>query len=157
MIEIQTQMSERAVELLNLPEGQPCFLLDVGWVSHTDHVYCSSFKCSSFTKLQQHDRKMEFEVGCLLCWKCWKYCYSLAVFENHLIWMSPVWHMRHSSLRFDTAHCKVQNNAVILCVCGVKDSGDCLSLRCGSGLSGDYLSEEGHYWVGVDISTAMLG
>uniref|UniRef100_A0A672F7T0 18S rRNA (guanine-N(7))-methyltransferase n=1 Tax=Salarias fasciatus TaxID=181472 RepID=A0A672F7T0_SALFA len=57
MIEIQTQMSERAVELLNLPEGQPCFLLDVG---------------------------------------------------------------------------------------------------CGSGLSGDYLSEEGHHWVGVDISTAML-
>uniref|UniRef100_A0A673B6G3 18S rRNA (guanine-N(7))-methyltransferase n=1 Tax=Sphaeramia orbicularis TaxID=375764 RepID=A0A673B6G3_9TELE len=57
MIEIQTQMSERAVELLNLPEGQPCFLLDVG---------------------------------------------------------------------------------------------------CGSGLSGDSLSEGGHYWVGVDISTAML-
>uniref|UniRef100_A0AAZ3QJ68 18S rRNA (guanine-N(7))-methyltransferase n=1 Tax=Oncorhynchus tshawytscha TaxID=74940 RepID=A0AAZ3QJ68_ONCTS len=57
MIEIQSQMSERAVELLNLPEDQPCFLLDVG---------------------------------------------------------------------------------------------------CGSGLSGDYLSEEGHCWVGVDISTAML-
>uniref|UniRef100_A0A3Q0S7F6 18S rRNA (guanine-N(7))-methyltransferase n=1 Tax=Amphilophus citrinellus TaxID=61819 RepID=A0A3Q0S7F6_AMPCI len=57
MIEIQTQMSERAVELLSLPEGQPCFLLDVG---------------------------------------------------------------------------------------------------CGSGLSGDYLSEEGHHWIGVDISTAML-
>uniref|UniRef100_A0A667XM20 18S rRNA (guanine-N(7))-methyltransferase n=1 Tax=Myripristis murdjan TaxID=586833 RepID=A0A667XM20_9TELE len=57
MIEIQSQMSERAVELLNLPEGQPCFLLDVG---------------------------------------------------------------------------------------------------CGSGLSGDYLTEEGHCWVGVDISTAML-
>ncbi|KAI1893707.1 hypothetical protein AGOR_G00126460 [Albula goreensis] len=57
MIEIQTQMSERAVELLNLPEDQSCFLLDVG---------------------------------------------------------------------------------------------------CGSGLSGDYLSEEGHLWVGVDISTAML-
>uniref|UniRef100_A0A8C6VUY5 18S rRNA (guanine-N(7))-methyltransferase n=1 Tax=Nothobranchius furzeri TaxID=105023 RepID=A0A8C6VUY5_NOTFU len=57
MIEIQSQMSERAVELLNLPEGQPCFLLDVG---------------------------------------------------------------------------------------------------CGSGLSGDHLSEEGHYWVGMDISTAML-
>ncbi|XP_041725462.1 probable 18S rRNA (guanine-N(7))-methyltransferase [Coregonus clupeaformis] len=57
MIEIQSQMSERALELLNLPEDQPCFLLDVG---------------------------------------------------------------------------------------------------CGSGLSGDYLSEEGHCWVGVDISTAML-
>jgi len=57
MIEIQSQMSERAVELLSLPEGETCFLLDVG---------------------------------------------------------------------------------------------------CGSGLSGDHLSEEGHYWVGVDISTAML-
>ncbi|XP_041096858.1 probable 18S rRNA (guanine-N(7))-methyltransferase [Polyodon spathula] len=57
MIEIQSQMSERAVELLNLPEDQPCLLLDVG---------------------------------------------------------------------------------------------------CGSGLSGDHLSEQGHCWVGVDISPAML-
>uniref|UniRef100_A0A4X2JYR6 BUD23 rRNA methyltransferase and ribosome maturation factor n=1 Tax=Vombatus ursinus TaxID=29139 RepID=A0A4X2JYR6_VOMUR len=57
MIEIQTQMSERAVELLSLPEDQPCFLLDVG---------------------------------------------------------------------------------------------------CGSGLSGDFISEQGHYWVGIDISSAML-
>uniref|UniRef100_A0A8D0BP84 18S rRNA (guanine-N(7))-methyltransferase n=1 Tax=Salvator merianae TaxID=96440 RepID=A0A8D0BP84_SALMN len=57
MIEIQSQMSERAVELLNLPEDQTCFLLDVG---------------------------------------------------------------------------------------------------CGSGLSGDYISEEGHHWVGIDISPAML-
>ncbi|XP_043115699.1 probable 18S rRNA (guanine-N(7))-methyltransferase isoform X1 [Puntigrus tetrazona] len=57
MIEIQTQMSERAVELLSLPEDQSCYLLDVG---------------------------------------------------------------------------------------------------CGSGLSGDHLTEAGHYWVGVDISTAML-
>ncbi|ROL49826.1 putative 18S rRNA (guanine-N(7))-methyltransferase [Anabarilius grahami] len=31
-----------------------------------------------------------------------------------------------------------------------------LDVGCGSGLSGDYLSEIGHYWVGVDISTAML-
>ncbi|XP_018597550.1 18S rRNA (guanine-N(7))-methyltransferase isoform X2 [Scleropages formosus] len=57
MIEIQSQMSERALELLSLPEGHPCFLLDVG---------------------------------------------------------------------------------------------------CGSGLSGDHLTEEGHCWVGIDISTAML-
>ncbi|XP_033027558.1 probable 18S rRNA (guanine-N(7))-methyltransferase [Lacerta agilis] len=57
MIEIQSQMSERAVELLCLPEDRPCFLLDVG---------------------------------------------------------------------------------------------------CGSGLSGDYISEEGHCWVGMDISSAML-
>lgn len=58
MIDIQTKMTERALELLCLPEGQPSYLLDVG---------------------------------------------------------------------------------------------------CGSGLSGDYISEEGHYWVGIDISPAMLG
>ncbi|MEJ1272630.1 probable 18S rRNA (guanine-N(7))-methyltransferase isoform X1 [Cricetulus griseus] len=57
MIDIQTKMTERALELLCLPEGQPSFLLDIG---------------------------------------------------------------------------------------------------CGSGLSGDYISEEGHYWVGIDISPAML-
>ncbi|XP_063812235.1 probable 18S rRNA (guanine-N(7))-methyltransferase isoform X2 [Pseudophryne corroboree] len=56
-MEIQSQMSERAVELLCLPEDQPCLLLDVG---------------------------------------------------------------------------------------------------CGSGLSGDHISEQGHHWVGIDISTAML-
>ena len=30
-------------------------------------------------------------------------------------------------------------------------------LRCGSGLSGEELTDEGHYWVGVDISEHMLG
>uniref|UniRef100_A0A8C0KIA7 BUD23 rRNA methyltransferase and ribosome maturation factor n=1 Tax=Canis lupus dingo TaxID=286419 RepID=A0A8C0KIA7_CANLU len=58
MIDVQTKMAGRALELLCLPEGQPCYLLDIG---------------------------------------------------------------------------------------------------CGSGLSGDYLSDEGHYWVGIDISPAMLG
>lgn len=32
-----------------------------------------------------------------------------------------------------------------------------VSSSCGSGLSGDYLTDEGHYWVGIDISPAMLG
>lgn len=31
-----------------------------------------------------------------------------------------------------------------------------LDLGCGSGLSGEFLSEQGHTWVGVDISEAML-
>ncbi|XP_065831227.1 probable 18S rRNA (guanine-N(7))-methyltransferase [Oscarella lobularis] len=57
MIEIQMQMASRAIELLNLPEGQPSFILDVG---------------------------------------------------------------------------------------------------CGSGLSGEALTEEGHYWAGIDISESML-
>ncbi|CAG9770154.1 unnamed protein product [Ceutorhynchus assimilis] len=57
IMEIQEQMSERAIELLLLPEDSPCFLLDIG---------------------------------------------------------------------------------------------------CGSGLSGSVLEDNGHYWVGIDISTAML-
>lgn len=32
-----------------------------------------------------------------------------------------------------------------------------LDIGCGSGLSGGVLDENGHYWVGMDISTAMLG
>jgi len=31
-----------------------------------------------------------------------------------------------------------------------------LDLGCGSGLSGECLTEQGHFWVGVDISKAML-
>ena len=58
MIEIQNGMSERAIELLSLPEDEPCFVLDIG---------------------------------------------------------------------------------------------------CGSGLSGDCLDENGHYWIGIDISNSMLG
>ncbi|XP_026275854.1 probable 18S rRNA (guanine-N(7))-methyltransferase isoform X1 [Frankliniella occidentalis] len=57
IIEIQEQMSERALELLTLPEDEPCYVLDIG---------------------------------------------------------------------------------------------------CGSGLSGSVLDEQGHFWVGVDISSAML-
>ena len=30
MIEIQNDMSERAIELLALPEDEPCFVLDIG-------------------------------------------------------------------------------------------------------------------------------
>ena len=32
-----------------------------------------------------------------------------------------------------------------------------LDIGCGSGLSGEALTEAGHYWTGVDISPAMLG
>ncbi|KAH9516975.1 Williams Beuren syndrome chromosome region 22 protein [Dermatophagoides farinae] len=31
-----------------------------------------------------------------------------------------------------------------------------LDLGCGSGLSGEVLEENGHYWIGLDISSAML-
>lgn len=32
-----------------------------------------------------------------------------------------------------------------------------LDIGCGSGLSGEILTEEGHVWIGMDISAAMLG
>jgi 18S rRNA (guanine1575-N7)-methyltransferase len=32
-----------------------------------------------------------------------------------------------------------------------------LDIGCGSGLSGEILEEEGHLWVGLDISPSMLG
>ena len=32
-----------------------------------------------------------------------------------------------------------------------------LDLGCGSGLSGDALAESGHSWIGMDISSSMLG
>lgn len=32
-----------------------------------------------------------------------------------------------------------------------------LDVGCGSGLSGEALSEKGHHWVGIDISPSMLG
>ncbi|XP_066835497.1 probable 18S rRNA (guanine-N(7))-methyltransferase isoform X1 [Anser cygnoides] len=41
---------------------------------------------------------------------------------------------------------------------GLPEDRPCLLLDvgCGSGLSGDFISEEGHYWIGMDISPAML-
>jgi 18S rRNA (guanine1575-N7)-methyltransferase len=32
-----------------------------------------------------------------------------------------------------------------------------LDLGCGSGLSGEVLTEANHTWIGLDISSAMLG
>lgn len=32
-----------------------------------------------------------------------------------------------------------------------------LDIGCGSGLSGQCLSDNGHYWTGLDISQSMLG
>lgn len=45
----------------------------------------------------------------------------------------------------------------MVCCIGVVLSGCGLLCRCGSGLSGEVLSEGGHVWVGVDISQPMLG
>ena len=31
-----------------------------------------------------------------------------------------------------------------------------LDIGCGSGLSGDVLTDAGHQWIGIDVSSAML-
>ena len=41
MMEIQSQLSERAIELLVLPEDTPCFLLDVGCGSGLSGTFLS--------------------------------------------------------------------------------------------------------------------
>jgi 18S rRNA (guanine1575-N7)-methyltransferase len=38
----------------------------------------------------------------------------------------------------------------------LSSSGLILDIGCGSGLSGQVLEEEGHTWVGMDISPSML-
>jgi 18S rRNA (guanine1575-N7)-methyltransferase len=35
-------------------------------------------------------------------------------------------------------------------------SGLILDIGCGTGISGEVLEENGHMWIGVDISSAML-
>lgn len=32
IIDVQTRLSERAIELLNLPDEESCFVLDIGFV-----------------------------------------------------------------------------------------------------------------------------
>jgi hypothetical protein len=39
MIQIQMQMAERALELLTLPDDQPSYILDVGWVATITYAY----------------------------------------------------------------------------------------------------------------------
>ena len=45
----------------------------------------------------------------------------------------------------DDTSCYVLDVGCVLCVC-----------RCGSGLSGEALTEAGHHWVGIDIRKSML-
>ena len=56
---------------------------------------------------------------------------------------------------------EIQNNmserAIELLGLAEDQPGFILDIGCGSGLSGDCLDENGHYWIGIDISKSMLG
>ena len=76
IIDVQTRLSERAIELLNLSDDESCLVLDIGWVQSISY-----------------EKRISQE--------------------------------------------KISS--------------------CGSGLSGEVLSGLGHQWIGLDISSAMLG
>ena len=62
---------------------------------------------------------------------------------------------------FSTRMMEIQNNmserAIELLGLAEDQPGFVLDIGCGSGLSGDCLDENGHYWIGIDISKSMLG
>lgn len=94
MIQIQRELTERCLELLNLPDGSPSLILDVGFVEfpNSSYIIHQTTSCHNETLLQ-----------CVL--------YLFLSF-----WSS-----------------------------------------CGSGLSGEAISNKGHFWIGFDISHDMLG
>lgn len=62
-----------------------------------------------------------------------------------------------------TANTRIQNiqaemtdRALELLALGDDEAKFLLDIGCGSGLSGEILDEDGHYWVGVDVSPSML-
>ena len=103
MIHIQRQLTERCLELLALPEGEPAFILDVGCVPREIVVLCCVVD------------------GLASTWK-------RALLPFFL-----------SSLSF-------------VCAWGCFGAN-----RCGSGLSGETITDHGYHWVGFDISSDMLG
>lgn len=60
----------------------------------------------------------------------------------------------------NTRMMEIQNNmserAIELLGLADDQPGFVLDIGCGSGLSGDCLDENGHYWIGIDISKSML-
>jgi len=58
---------------------------------------------------------------------------------------------------FFVGHCNAQFMYTLVCLTGHWTVLYYCFIRCGSGLSGECLTDQGHAWVGIDISTAMLG
>lgn len=63
-------------------------------------------------------------------------------------------------LRFSTRMIEIQNDMSERAIelLALPDDQPCfvLDIGCGSGLSGECLDEQGHYWIGIDISISML-
>jgi len=70
----------------------------------------------------------------------WSYSlYLKTVFPNYSLTLVLYFYFNFNSFSFFNYHIHL-----VICV------------GCGSGLSGETLSEEGHHWIGLDISPSML-
>ncbi|PVU98875.1 hypothetical protein BB559_001207 [Furculomyces boomerangus] len=61
-----------------------------------------------------------------------------------------------TSTRIATIQAEMSARALELLALPENESMYILDIGCGSGLSGEIIEEEGHYWVGLDISDSML-
>jgi len=62
----------------------------------------------------------------------------------------------NQSSRMNNIQAEISARAIELLALPEDKSCYILDIGCGSGLSGEALEEEGHYWVGCDISDSML-
>ena len=60
------------------------------------------------------------------------------------------------STRIQNIQAQMTDRALELLALGDDEAKFLLDIGCGSGLSGEILDEDGHYWVGVDVSPSML-
>ena len=105
-------------------------------------VFCIFFIFSSTMKMKlanTHKSKIHFSSQII-------YYYVVCIKKSRL---------------FSTRMMEIQNNmserAIELLGLAEDQPGFVLDIGCGSGLSGDCLDENGHYWIGIDISKSMLG
>ena len=67
MISIQQQLSERAIELLALPEDTPCFILDVGYDLPPVVHLCCTFDWKIFVSIYVYQPLINMRVHtCML-------------------------------------------------------------------------------------------
>lgn len=66
-------------------------------------------------------------------------------------------HTTPCSTRIQTIQAEMTDRAIELLALDPEDEAKyLLDIGCGSGLSGEILDQDGHYWVGVDVSPSML-
>lgn len=60
------------------------------------------------------------------------------------------------STRVQSIQAEMTDRAIELLALPPDEAQFILDIGCGSGLSGEILDEDGHYWVGCDVAPSML-